>query len=208
MLIHGHPFDRSLWRPQQRFFVEAGYRVVAPDLRGYGGSPATSGTVTMAELAGDVAALIDRLGLRGPVVIGLSGPPPQPRSAGGFRQAPPRLPGSPCRLTLLCQLRWTAPPAGSARCQGRGTASSSGSVAPRKGRGCLPGASNKGAVRPALDRPQGCPGQVTGQVPLEDRRPGKGLRAPWTTPQRREARAHPPRAPGGRVGRSSAQHSG
>lgn len=72
VLLHGHPFDRSLWLPQQRSLVAAGFRVVAPDLRGYGKSPATTGTVTMAELADDVGALIDELTLGSPAVIGLS----------------------------------------------------------------------------------------------------------------------------------------
>jgi mannose-6-phosphate isomerase-like protein (cupin superfamily) len=36
VLIHGHPFDRSMWSPQHRPLVDAGFRVVAPDLRGYG----------------------------------------------------------------------------------------------------------------------------------------------------------------------------
>jgi pimeloyl-ACP methyl ester carboxylesterase len=72
VLLHGHPFDRSLWRLQQRSLVDAGFRFVAPDLRGYGASPASPGTVTMGELAGDVAALLEQLNLERPVVVGLS----------------------------------------------------------------------------------------------------------------------------------------
>src|ERR1700722_1974168 len=72
VLLHGHPFNRSLWRPQQRSLVDAGFRVVTPDLRGYGASPTTPGTVTMGELAGDVAALLEQLNLECPVVVGLS----------------------------------------------------------------------------------------------------------------------------------------
>ena len=72
VLLHGHPFNRSLWRLQQRSLVDAGFRVVAPDLRGYGASPATPGTVTMGELAGDVTALLEQLNLERPVVVGLS----------------------------------------------------------------------------------------------------------------------------------------
>lgn len=72
ILLHGHPFNRSLWHPQCCTIVAAGFRVIAPDLRGYGESPATSGTVTMAELASDVSALSDQLALGLPAVIGLS----------------------------------------------------------------------------------------------------------------------------------------
>ena len=36
LLVHGHPFDRSMWQPQMAAAAAAGWRVVAPDLRGYG----------------------------------------------------------------------------------------------------------------------------------------------------------------------------
>jgi 3-oxoadipate enol-lactonase len=72
VLLHGHPFNRSLWNLQKRPLVDAGFRVVVPDIRGYGASPVTPGTVTMGELAGDVAALLTQLDLERPVVIGLS----------------------------------------------------------------------------------------------------------------------------------------
>ena len=44
VLIHGHPFDRSLWRPQLDW-LSASRRVVAPDLRGFGESRVTPGAV-------------------------------------------------------------------------------------------------------------------------------------------------------------------
>ncbi len=46
VLVHGHPFDRTMWAPQLESLGRR-FRVVAPDLRGYGESPATPGTVTM-----------------------------------------------------------------------------------------------------------------------------------------------------------------
>jgi pimeloyl-ACP methyl ester carboxylesterase len=36
LLIHGHPFDRSMWQPQIGWAAQLGWRVIAPDLRGYG----------------------------------------------------------------------------------------------------------------------------------------------------------------------------
>lgn len=39
LLLHGFPDDRHLWRYQVRALVDAGYRVIAPDLRGYGDAP-------------------------------------------------------------------------------------------------------------------------------------------------------------------------
>jgi pimeloyl-ACP methyl ester carboxylesterase len=54
VLIHDHPFDRSMWSAQHRPLASAGFRVIAPDLRGYGEQPAaTSGKVTMREPPGD-----------------------------------------------------------------------------------------------------------------------------------------------------------
>lgn len=39
LLLHGFPDDRHLWRYQVRALVDAGYRVIAPDLRGFGEAP-------------------------------------------------------------------------------------------------------------------------------------------------------------------------
>jgi len=38
LLVHGFPLNRQMWRPQMAILVAAGYRVIAPDLRGFGGS--------------------------------------------------------------------------------------------------------------------------------------------------------------------------
>jgi pimeloyl-ACP methyl ester carboxylesterase len=71
VLIHGHPFDRSMWAPQLEP-LSGRFRVIAPDLRGYGESPVTPGCVTMAELAGDITALLDSLEIESAAVVGLS----------------------------------------------------------------------------------------------------------------------------------------
>jgi len=60
-----------MWWPQLASLADE-FRLVAPDLRGYGQSPATKGTVTMAELAQDVWALLDELGMSAVAVVGLS----------------------------------------------------------------------------------------------------------------------------------------
>ena len=62
VLIHGHPFDRTLWEPQLAALRD-GFRVLAPDLRGFGQSPVTAGTVTMRQYAADVEGLLDDLGI-------------------------------------------------------------------------------------------------------------------------------------------------
>jgi 3-oxoadipate enol-lactonase len=72
VLIHGHPFNRSMWAPQLAALAGAGYRVIAPDLRGYGASMVTPGTVPMGRLAADVTGLLDRLGAGRAAPVGLS----------------------------------------------------------------------------------------------------------------------------------------
>ncbi|UJB44701.1 alpha/beta fold hydrolase [Streptomyces sp. A1-5] len=72
VLIHGHPFDRSMWRPQTAHFSRAGMRVIAPDLRGYGGSSVVPGKTLLETFARDVAALLDHLGIERCVLGGLS----------------------------------------------------------------------------------------------------------------------------------------
>ncbi|WP_327344639.1 alpha/beta hydrolase [Streptomyces europaeiscabiei] len=71
VLIHGHPFDRTMWRPQISAFA-ASRRVIAPDLRGYGESPVVPGVTPLPAFAEDVAALLDDLGVRDFVLGGLS----------------------------------------------------------------------------------------------------------------------------------------
>jgi pimeloyl-ACP methyl ester carboxylesterase len=71
VLIHGHPFDRSLWRPQLES-LGATWRIVAPDLRGFGESAATPGAVSMREFADDVWELLAELAIDAVAVVGLS----------------------------------------------------------------------------------------------------------------------------------------
>ncbi|MFF1378294.1 alpha/beta fold hydrolase [Streptomyces sp. NPDC058308] len=71
VLLHGHPFDRSMWSPQ-RTALAATHRVITPDLRGYGESTVVPGTTGFATFAADLAALLDHLGVREFALGGLS----------------------------------------------------------------------------------------------------------------------------------------
>src|SRR6266705_5308989 len=71
VLIHGHPFNRGMWAPQLAA-LRGRFRVIAPDLRGYGDSPVTPGMVPMAQLAADVSHLLDGKGIATAAVAGLS----------------------------------------------------------------------------------------------------------------------------------------
>jgi len=72
VLIHGHPFDRSMWRPQVAHFSQAGWRVIVPDLRGYGQTTVVPGKTLLEDFARDLTALLDRLDLDPIVLVGLS----------------------------------------------------------------------------------------------------------------------------------------
>ncbi|MGW7539984.1 alpha/beta fold hydrolase [Streptomyces sp. NPDC054770] len=71
LLIHGHPFDRTMWHPQQTAFA-ATRRVIAPDLRGYGASPVIPGITLLSRFAADLEELLDALDVPACVLVGLS----------------------------------------------------------------------------------------------------------------------------------------
>lgn len=72
VLVHGHPFDRSMWRSQVEPLTGAGWRVIVPDLRGYGSSAVVPAVTGLETFARDVAGLLDHLGQRSAVLGGLS----------------------------------------------------------------------------------------------------------------------------------------
>jgi 3-oxoadipate enol-lactonase len=71
VLLHGYPFNRTLWRDQVSA-LRGDFRVIVPDLRGHGESTVTSGTASMEAMANDVAALLDRLNISVATIGGLS----------------------------------------------------------------------------------------------------------------------------------------
>ena len=72
LLVHGHPFDRTMWRPQAARLARDGYRVVVPDLRGYGESKTTASKTGLEVFADDLIRLADHLGIYRFVLGGLS----------------------------------------------------------------------------------------------------------------------------------------
>ena len=64
ILVHGWPELWYSWRHQIRALANAGYRVVAPDVRGYGGSdkPHAVDDYTMTKITADIVGLIDAMG--------------------------------------------------------------------------------------------------------------------------------------------------
>ncbi|MBN9392530.1 MAG: alpha/beta hydrolase [Chloroflexi bacterium] len=73
LMLHGFPLDHTMWLDQMAHFSKLGWRVIAPDQRGYGQSshdPTEDNTMDL--LAQDAAALLDYLGVKKAVVMGLS----------------------------------------------------------------------------------------------------------------------------------------
>ncbi|MDP1795593.1 MAG: alpha/beta fold hydrolase [Acidimicrobiales bacterium] len=64
VLLHGFPESRSSWREVAPRLAHAGYRVLAPNQRGYsrGARPKPRRAYTLDKLAGDVLALADQAG--------------------------------------------------------------------------------------------------------------------------------------------------
>ena len=72
IFIHGWPELGLVWRSQIEHFAAAGWRCVAPDMRGYGGSsvPTLTAAYAVRELAHDMVELHDALGGRPAVWVG------------------------------------------------------------------------------------------------------------------------------------------
>lgn len=72
IMVHGWPELWYSWRHQIKPVAEAGYRVVAPDVRGYGGSdkPEAVEAYDMATIMADITGLIDAFGEEKAILIG------------------------------------------------------------------------------------------------------------------------------------------
>lgn len=72
VLVHGWPELWYSWRRQIKPLADAGYRVIAPDMRGYGGSskPDAVHAYDMASLVGDVIGLLDAFAAETAILIG------------------------------------------------------------------------------------------------------------------------------------------
>lgn len=71
IFLHGFPFDHSIWEPLIPL-LKNDARMILPDLRGFGRSPAVGDSYTMRLQAEDVAHLMDRLEIEKAVLVGHS----------------------------------------------------------------------------------------------------------------------------------------
>lgn len=72
VLCHGWPELSYSWRHQIAAIADAGFHVVAPDMRGYGGSsaPADVNAYSIFDTVGDMVALVTALGEKQAVIVG------------------------------------------------------------------------------------------------------------------------------------------
>src|SRR5439155_1339423 len=72
LLVHGFPFDRTMWRHQLAALPR--WKRIAPDLRGAGASSAAAAGdgASVTRYADDLVAILDALGVRTAAVCGLS----------------------------------------------------------------------------------------------------------------------------------------
>jgi 3-oxoadipate enol-lactonase len=71
VFLHGHPFSRAMWAGQVEALSDE-FRVIAPDLPGYGASPPLAQIMSMRRFADSVLELLDALGIARSTVVGLS----------------------------------------------------------------------------------------------------------------------------------------
>jgi pimeloyl-ACP methyl ester carboxylesterase len=72
LFCHGFPDTSYTWRRQMKAVASAGYRAIAPDMRGYGRSsaPADATLYTPLQTAGDLVGLLDALKITSAVLVG------------------------------------------------------------------------------------------------------------------------------------------
>src|SRR5262245_53642469 len=68
VFLHAFPLDSTMWRAQVGILADR-FRVIAPDLPGFGGSAVSAG-LTIDSIADVVAELLDHLGINERVVVG------------------------------------------------------------------------------------------------------------------------------------------
>lgn len=72
VLLHAFPLSRKMWRPQIGVFDPEKFRLILPDLPGFGETPVSGGVSSIEEMALGVAELLSELSIKKAVIGGLS----------------------------------------------------------------------------------------------------------------------------------------
>lgn len=72
ILLHGFPLTHEMWNPQIEFLSKNGFKVIAPDLRGFGDSLVEFSEWTMDDFGNDIINLANELNLEKFTVAGMS----------------------------------------------------------------------------------------------------------------------------------------
>jgi non-heme chloroperoxidase len=72
VLIHGYPLNGASWEKQERVLLQAGYRVITYDRRGFGKSSQPTGGYDYDTFAADLSILLEHLDLNEAVLVGFS----------------------------------------------------------------------------------------------------------------------------------------
>ena len=72
LFAHGWPESWYSWRHQIPALAAAGYRVVVPEMRGYGqtDAPESIGAYNVVELAADMVGILDAVGVETAIIVG------------------------------------------------------------------------------------------------------------------------------------------
>lgn len=71
LLIHGYPFDSTMWSPVQESLGER-VTTIAPNLRGFGGTELGDAEPSLEVMADDIAQILDRSSIPRVVIAGIS----------------------------------------------------------------------------------------------------------------------------------------
>lgn len=72
LFLHGFPLTHEMWKPQIEFVSKNGFKVIAPDLRGFGDSITEISEWTMDDFGNDIICLADNLNLEKFTIVGMS----------------------------------------------------------------------------------------------------------------------------------------
>ncbi len=72
ILLHAFPLSRTMWKPNSDNFAASGFRVITPDLRGFGENHNFSDINLMEDMANDIVELLEFLEIEKTIICGLS----------------------------------------------------------------------------------------------------------------------------------------